>query len=74
VTAMRTLARSFGSVAGRALLSLCRCDGWKDVAVVAMLVAVLGAFAVRLAPGPGREARQGSDRLTVAPAARVLPA
>jgi hypothetical protein len=69
---MRTLARNVGRLGGRALLSLCRCDGWKDAFVVAIL-AVLGAFLIRLAPGPERDVRHGGGRLTVAPAAHVLP-
>jgi hypothetical protein len=33
----------------RALRSACRCDGLKDLAVVAALLAISGAFAVRVA-------------------------
>jgi hypothetical protein len=33
----------------RALRSLCRCDGLKDLAVVAALLVITGAFAVRVA-------------------------
>lgn len=73
MTAMRTLTRRVGSVVGRALLALCRCDGLKDAAVVALLLAVLGAFAVRLAPAPAGTGRQGVERLAAVPAACVLP-
>jgi hypothetical protein len=34
----------------RALRSLCRCDGLKDLAVVAALLLISGAFAIRVAP------------------------
>lgn len=74
MTAMRTIASRIGSVTGRALLALCRCDGLKDAAIVALLVAVLGAFAIRIAPAPAGTVRHGAERLTAAPAARVLPA
>jgi hypothetical protein len=33
----------------RALRSVCRCDGLKDLAVVAALLVITGAFAVRVA-------------------------
>lgn len=33
----------------RFLRSLCRCDGWKDTAVVVALLLAAGALAVRLA-------------------------
>jgi hypothetical protein len=33
----------------RALRSACRCDGLKDLAVVAALLVITGAFAVRVA-------------------------
>ena len=33
----------------RARRSLCRCDGLKDLAVVAALLVITGAFAVRVA-------------------------
>jgi hypothetical protein len=35
--------------ADRALRSACRCDGLKDLAVVAALLAISGAFAVHVA-------------------------
>jgi hypothetical protein len=70
---MRTIASRIGSVTGRALLALCRCDGLKDAAVVALLVAVLGAFVVRLVPAPAGTVRHGAERFAAAPSARVLP-
>jgi hypothetical protein len=33
----------------RALRSMCRCDGLKDLAVVAALLVITGAFAVHIA-------------------------
>ena len=33
----------------RALRSICRCDGLKDLAVVAALLVISGAFAIRIA-------------------------
>jgi hypothetical protein len=33
----------------RALRSICRCDGLKDLAVVAALLVISGAFAIRVA-------------------------
>jgi len=33
----------------RALRSVCRCDGLKDLAVVAAILVITGAFAVRVA-------------------------
>ncbi len=46
---MATLERSGGGRVDRALRRLCRCDGLKDLAVVAALVAIFGSLAVRLA-------------------------
>ncbi len=37
----------------RALRSMCRCDGLKDVAVIAALLAVSGALVLRLAASDG---------------------
>jgi hypothetical protein len=37
----------------RALRSMCRCDGLKDVAVIAALLAVSGALVLRLAAADG---------------------
>jgi len=42
------MSRSRGSIE-RALRSICRCDGLKDLAVVAALLVITGAFAVRVA-------------------------
>jgi len=36
----------------RALRSMCRCDGLKDLAVVAALLVITGAFAIRIASAP----------------------
>ncbi len=46
---MATLERSGGGRVDRALRRLCRCDGLKDLAVVAALVVIFGSLAVRLA-------------------------
>ncbi len=45
---MATLERSGGGRVDRALRRLCRCDGLKDLAVVAALVVIFGSLAVRL--------------------------
>ncbi len=37
----------------RFLRALCRCDGWKDMAVVAALLLIAGALAVRLVASRG---------------------
>ena len=53
----------------RALRSMCRCDGLKDVAVIAALLAVSGALVLRLASsdgGPGRH--PGHEHRSTAPA------
>jgi hypothetical protein len=45
----------------RALRSICRCDGLKDVAVVAALLAVSGALVLQLTstdPGPAHHPRE----------------
>jgi hypothetical protein len=36
----------------RTLRSMCRCDGLKDLAVVAALLVITGAFAIRIASAP----------------------
>ena len=36
----------------RTLRSMCRCDGLKDLAVVAALLVITGAFAIRIASTP----------------------
>jgi hypothetical protein len=45
--------RSTAERVDRALRSMCRCDGLKDVAVVAALLAVSGALVLRLASSEG---------------------
>jgi len=59
----------------RTLRSICRCDGLKDLAVVAALLVISGAFAIRMASAP----RDGSGHTAVIasllePAARELGA
>ncbi len=48
--------RGFHAIRGesleRWLRALCRCDGLKDLAVVAALLAIFGSLAVRLASAP----------------------
>ena len=45
----------------RALRSTCRCDGLKDLAVVAALLVITGAFAIHIASAP----RDGSSHTPV---------
>jgi hypothetical protein len=69
---MRTFAIRLGTAVGRAMLVLCRCDGLKDAAVVALLLAVLGAFAARMASGPPGPPRARHEALASAASASVL--
>ena len=59
----------------RTLRSICRCDGLKDLAVIAALLVITGAFAIRIAAAPP----EGSGHAAVVasllePAARELGA
>ena len=62
----------WGSGFDRALRPLCRCDGLKDAAVIAALLAVVGALVLRLAGGPGGPAHAPlEEHRAVAPALLV---
>jgi hypothetical protein len=53
----------------KALRSMCRCDGLKDVAVIAALLAVSGALVLRLAASDtGPAHHPGAERRSTAPA------
>jgi len=59
----------------RTLRSMCRCDGLKDLAVVAALLVISGAFAIRIASAlPDRSGHAAVIASLLEPAARELGA
>jgi len=59
----------------RTLRSMCRCDGLKDLAVVAALLVITGAFAIRIASAPpDRSSHAAVVASLLEPAARELGA
>jgi len=59
----------------RTLRSMCRCDGLKDLAVVAALLVISGAFAIRIASAPqDRSSHAAVIASLLEPAARELGA
>jgi hypothetical protein len=58
----------------RALRSICRCDGLKDVAVIAALLAVSGALVFQLTSGdPGAAHHPREEHRSLAPGLVVRP-
>jgi len=59
----------------RTLRSMCRCDGLKDLAVVAALLVISGAFAIRIASAPRDQSSHAAVIASLLePAARELGA
>ena len=59
----------------RTLRSICRCDGLKDLAVVAALLVISGAFAIHIATAPpDRSGHAAVVASLLEPAARELGA
>lgn len=56
----------------RGLRGICRCDGWKDVAALAALMAVGGALVLRMTGGPGAPVHHPRDEHRGVVAALVL--